>query len=88
MQVFYDELKIGKVIPIHTKGKKDVLSNYKPVTLVPTLSKDFERLIATQIIKSLDSNNFLSKCQFGFINIALCKMQLWIVSIMSYRERK
>ena len=46
---FPDELKLADIVPIHKKGSKFDKSNYRPVSLLPALSKVFERLIAKQI---------------------------------------
>ena len=35
-------LKSADVIPLHKKGKKDKKDNYRPVSILPTLSKCFE----------------------------------------------
>lgn len=63
---FPDKLKVTKVIPVYKKGKKDVFNNYRPISLVPMLSKVFEKLISMQIINFLEQNKILSEKQFGF----------------------
>lgn len=60
------ELKLTKVVPVHKKGGKNQYNNYRPISIVPTWSKVFERIISNQILKFLDSNNLLSNCQYGF----------------------
>ncbi len=61
-----DQLKIAKVIPIHKKGDKDVISHYRPISILPCLAKLLERLIINRLNSFLDSHNILSKCQYGF----------------------
>jgi len=41
------------------------MGNYRPISLVPVFSKVFERLLAWQITKFLESNGLLAKMQFG-----------------------
>src|SRR3984885_8230076 len=43
-----------------------VLSNYRPISNVSFLSKIIEKIVATQLIKYLDSNNLLPPRQSGF----------------------
>ena len=60
------ELKTAIVLPIHKKGPTDRLENYRPISLLPCISKIAERLIANQLNNHLTSNNLLSDSQHGF----------------------
>ena len=50
--------------PIHKKDEKTALKNYRPVSLIPIVSKLFERNMYDQII--LYINRFLSPYLFGY----------------------
>ena len=63
---FPDILKVAKVIPIHKKGSKLEISNYRPISLLPTISKIWEKLLNNQITENIDDNEILPDCQFGF----------------------
>ena len=41
-------------------------SNYKPISLLPTISKIFERVIYNQLYDHFIKNNLLSEQQYGF----------------------
>ena len=43
--VFPNDWKKTNVIPVHIKGNKQLVSNYRPVSLLPFCSKIFEKLI-------------------------------------------
>ena len=58
--------KIAKVIPIFKKGDPSLLTNYRPISLLPTLSKIFERAIFTQLYSFFITNNILCEQQYGF----------------------
>lgn len=47
-------------------GDKELVTNYRPVSILPVVSKVFESLIHHQLYHYLDSNNLLSSAQFGF----------------------
>ena len=64
--VFPDALKIAKVKPLYKKGDNFCLNNYKPISLLPTISKIFERVMFTQLYSYLNANNLLSEEQYGF----------------------
>uniref|UniRef100_A0A1B6ERV0 Reverse transcriptase domain-containing protein n=1 Tax=Cuerna arida TaxID=1464854 RepID=A0A1B6ERV0_9HEMI len=63
---FPDILKISKVIPVHKKGPLDKQCNYRPISIVPAVSKILERLVHKRIVEYLESNKLFSDCQFGF----------------------
>jgi len=46
---FPTELKLADIVPIHKKDSKLDKGNYRPISLLPPISKVFERLIAKQI---------------------------------------
>ena len=49
--IFPDKLKIAKVIPLFKKGDKSIFSNYRPISLLPSISKLFEKVIYQQLYK-------------------------------------
>ena len=64
--VFPDKLTIAKVIPLVKKGDESLVENYRPISLLPSISKVFERIIFNQLYKYLDDNNLLFGSQYGF----------------------
>ena len=65
-ETFPDEWKIAKVTPIFKKGSKSDLNNYRPISVLPIVSKLFEKIIYQQLYDYLDKNEFLNIYQFGF----------------------
>ena len=65
--VFPDSLKNSKIIPIFKGGDKYNKSNYRPIALLPILSKIFEKVIKIQLMKHLMNNGLLSKSQYAYI---------------------
>ena len=61
-----NKLKIAKVIPLHKSGNKKLPENYRPISVLPALSKMLERVAYEQIADYLENNKMLTSCQFGF----------------------
>ena len=61
-------LKTAKVVPIHNSGDKSVCSNYRPISLLPTEGKIFEKILKSRIVDFLDQNSVFTDQQFGFRN--------------------
>jgi len=47
-------------------GDNHRFNNYRPISILPVISKVFEKCVHNQIIKYLELNNLLSSKQFGF----------------------
>ena len=59
--------KTTNVVLVHKKGNKQILSNYRPVSLLPICSKLFEKIIFDTIFQHLMVNKSLNPNQSGFI---------------------
>ena len=64
--IFPDKLKIAKVTPIHKKGDIKLITNFRPISVLPVISKIFETVICDQLSHYLESNNLLCPQQYGF----------------------
>ena len=64
--VFPDNLKIAKVVPIYKKGNQYSFSNYRPISILPSISKIFEKVIYNQIYNYFVNNNLFFSSQYGF----------------------
>ena len=64
--IFPNELKIAKVIPIFKKDDPTLLKNYRPISLLSTLSKVIEKIIFTQLSLYFNENKLIFDDQYGF----------------------
>ena len=64
--VYPTNWKISKVSPIHKKGDITNPGNFRPISLLSSTSKLFEKCLDTQIRAFLDENGILSKLQHGY----------------------
>ena len=58
--------KIARVTPSYKEGEKSEKSNYRPISVLPVLSRLFEKLIYDQLYQYLDRGGFLTSEQSGF----------------------
>jgi hypothetical protein len=63
---FPDCLKIAKVCPIFKSGDKHLFSNYRPISILPSFSKIYEKVVACRLLKFFESGNILVQNQYGF----------------------
>ena len=63
---FPNACKIAKVKPLFKKGSKTDPSNYRPISLLPLLSKVFEKVFLDQTEEFLSLNKILYDYQSGF----------------------
>lgn len=60
------EWKHALVTPIHKSGSSKKVDNYRPISVLQTLSKVLEKCVHGQLLKYLEENNLLSNYQFGY----------------------
>ena len=63
---FPSDWKTARVIPLFKNGQRSVLDNYRPISILPVVSKIMERLLYNQISDYFTKKQFFSKHQFGF----------------------
>ena len=61
-----DELKIAKLIPVHKSNGKGDISNYRPISLLPSISKILGKVIYKMTFHFIQSNKILNNNQYGF----------------------
>ena len=64
--IFPDSFKIAKVIPLYKKESRELVDNYRPVSLLCAISKIFERAAYNQLYEYFKSNKLFYKSQYGF----------------------
>ena len=64
--MFPSALKRAVIKPIYKTGSKDRFSNYRPISILPFLSKILEKIVYNRLEYYFDSNETISNCQFGF----------------------
>ena len=64
------------ITPVFKKGRRDLVSNYRPVSLTSAVCRVFERIICFHILNHLNFHKLLCKEQFGFVKRKSCLTQL------------
>jgi hypothetical protein len=64
--IFPTRLKYSQISPIFKKKDRTFMSNYRPISLLTSFSKIFEKVIFNRIKHHIDANNMLAQEQYGF----------------------
>ena len=63
---FPTEWKVAKVLPLFKSCSTSEIDNYRPISILPTLSKILEKMVHKQLVSHLESQDLLFDYQFGF----------------------
>jgi len=64
--IYPENWKRSNVTPIHKKNSKQLISNYRPISLLPICGKVFEKIVFNQLYSYLTRNNLITNKQSGF----------------------
>ena len=70
------------LIPLYKKGDKALLDNYRPISILPSISKIFERIIFNQINDHFTSRNLYYDGQYGFREKHSSSTQLAVLELI------
>ena len=59
-------LKTAMITPVYKSGMRSHFSNYRPISVLPIISKVLEYVIYDQLMSFVNENNIISESQFGF----------------------
>ena len=63
--IFPNAFKKSKNTPLFKKGDSSLVANYRPISLLPKMTKIFEPMIHNQMYEYFN-NNLLAEQQYGF----------------------
>ena len=69
-------MKVSEIIPLYKKGSKDQMNNYRPISLLITISKLLEKCMYTCLYKFIAKNNIFYNKQYGFRNKHSCEQAI------------
>ena len=61
-----NEWKVSKVIPLYKCGSLAKIYNYRPISILPTVSKILLKIVHKQLMAHMEHHSLLFKNQFGF----------------------
>ena len=64
--IFPDKLNIAKVVPIFKKGDDTLPNNYRPISILPVISKVIEKIICNQLSSYFENDKLFYDSQYGF----------------------
>ena len=59
-------MKIAQIIPMYKSEDRYSKNNYRPISILPFISKFFERLMYNRLLDYVNANTILYPNQFGF----------------------
>ena len=66
---FPDSWKVARITPIFKDGNRTDKSNYRSISVLPVISKLFEKLVFNQLYQYMKENGLFTSCQSGFLRL-------------------
>ena len=71
--IFPTNMKHGEVVPLYKNGSRKYLANYRPITLLLTISKVLEKLVYKRVYRFLNNTKQIYNSQYGFRSNHSCE---------------
>ena len=89
---FPDNMKIAIIKPLYKTNDKQQISKYRPISLLPQISKIFEKIIFNRLSKYIFKHNIINKNQYGFVprsntTLSLLNIQHFILHKLSQKKK-
>ncbi len=89
--LFPDKLKVAKIIPIYKAGEVDIFTNYRPISILTSFSKIYERVMYNRLVEFTNKLEIYYCHQFGFrtnhsTNLALTHLINKIATAIDQKE--
>ena len=65
--VFPKPFKKAIVLPLYKKDSPDLMTNYRPISILPKLSKIIEKCLKSRLLHYFTHNKLFNQVQFGFL---------------------
>ena len=85
-KVFPKPLKQSIIKPIHKSCDIEDPTNFRPINLLPILSKILEKVISTQLTEYLEINNLLNESKYAYRNNSSTEPALVNVTEQIYKS--
>ena len=78
---------VVNAVPVHKKGERHFVANYRPISLTSIVVKIMERIICRKLTEALEKSNCLNDAQFGFrshrstVSLLLSAVHDWSLSL-------
>ena len=69
---FPNKMKLVEIVPLYKGGDESLSNNYRPISLLLTLSRILEKVVYARTYQFLEKNNILFRSQYGFRNQHSC----------------
>ena len=88
--IFPDDMKLADVIPLYKNKERFLVTNYRPISLLVTMSKILEKIIYKRTYKFLCSTEQLYQSQYGFRTGHSCENAIGelVGTIVKNKEQK
>ena len=80
------EWEKANVVPVHKGNNKQLIENYRPISLLPVCGKILERLISNKMFEFFTENELISQNQSGFKPGDSCISQLLCITHDIYQS--